>query len=98
LAITISGRHFHVTEPIKNYAEQKAEKLRKYYDRITKVAVTMDTEGNVCKVEIIVSAARGITLVAEARHDDMYAAVDLAFAKVERQVTKEKERVRSRRP
>ena len=35
--VTISSRHMDVTEPLKSYAEQKAGKLTKYYDRIQEI-------------------------------------------------------------
>ncbi len=42
MLITVSSRHMDVTPPLKSYAEQKASKLDKYYDRIQEVEVVFD--------------------------------------------------------
>ncbi|MCC6238837.1 MAG: HPF/RaiA family ribosome-associated protein [Phycisphaerales bacterium] len=34
MIVTVSGRHMEVTPALKSYAEKKADKLHKYYDRI----------------------------------------------------------------
>jgi len=40
--VTVSSRHMDVTPPLKSYAEQKANKLQKYYDRIQEIEVIFD--------------------------------------------------------
>ena len=37
MIVTVSSRHMEVTEPLKAYAENKANKLSKYYDRIQEI-------------------------------------------------------------
>ncbi|HHT9124300.1 MAG TPA: ribosome hibernation-promoting factor, HPF/YfiA family [Candidatus Brocadiia bacterium] len=95
--ITISGRHLSITEAMKEYARKKASKLERFFDRIRKIQVTLDVEGERQTAEMIVSATRGSTLIAEVAATDMYAAIDLAVDKLERQLTRHKEKLYNKR-
>lgn len=93
----ISGRHLSVTEAMKEYAQKKAGKLERFFDRINKIQITLDVEGERQTAEMIVSATRGSTLIAEVASSDMYAAIDLAVDKLERQLTRHKEKLHDKR-
>lgn len=97
MKLIISGRHLDVTEGLKDHAAERFEKLEKYFDNISRIEVTMSVQGTRQTVEAIVAAGRGTTLVAEVDAADMYAALDLAAAKLEGQLKKLKERIRQRR-
>ena len=95
--ITIVARNLSITEAIKNYALQKAEKVKKFFERIMQIQVTLDIGGdNSHIVELIVSVSRGPTLVAEVANPDMYRAIDLAVGKIEAQLKKHKGKIQSR--
>jgi len=95
--ITIVARHLDITEAIKNYALQKAEKIKKFFEWILQIQITLDIGGdNSHIVEMIVSVSRGPTLVAEAANPDMYRAIDLAVDKIESQLKKHKGKIQSR--
>jgi len=95
--ITIVARHLDITEAIKNYALQKAEKIKKFFEWILQIQITLDIGGdNSHIVEMIVSISRGPTLVAEAANPDMYRAIDLAVDKIESQLKKHKGKIQSR--
>jgi putative sigma-54 modulation protein len=95
--ITIVARHLDITEAIKNYALQKAEKIKKFFEWILQIQITLDIGGdNGHIVEMIVSVSRGPTLVAEATNPDMYRAIDLAVDKIESQLKKHKGKIHSR--
>jgi len=95
--ITIIGRHVDVDSELRSYVESKVGKLIKYYDRILSVEVILDGEGNGFGAEIVAKAEHRSSFVAKERGDDMYAAVDLVMDKIERQITRHKERVRNRK-
>lgn len=95
--ITISGRHLSVTEAMKEYARKKAAKLERFFDRITKIQITLDVEGERQTAEMIVSATRGSTLIAEVVTGDMYSAIDSAVDKMERQLIRHKEKLHDKR-
>src|ERR1041385_963571 len=56
VVVTISSRHMDVTPALKNYAEQKAGKLNKYYDLIQEIEVVFDAGKDATRVEMIVNA------------------------------------------
>ena len=89
----ITGRHQDVTDKMREYAQEKVEKLAKYWDRATSARVTMDVDhmDHVCEIKIEVN--RGVTLVGKASAADMYSACDLAEQKLAVQLRKYKERI-----
>lgn len=97
MVITIASRHMDVTAPLKSYAEQKANKLTKYFDRIQEIEVVIDNAKDQMHVEMIVSAEHNNRFVAHHAEDDAYAAVDACADKMERQLSEHKKKVRNRK-
>ena len=94
--ITIVARHLNITEAIKKYALQKAEKIKIFFEWILHIQITLDTgSDNSHLVERIVSISRGAPLVAKASDSDMYRAIDLAVDKIESQLKKHKGKIQS---
>ena len=96
MEIIIHARHLDATEAIKNYIKKKASKLTKYSSKISKIQFTLKIEGTNNIVEAICSAARA-TLVAETKNSDMYAAIDLVIDKLDKQIIKQKEKLKQPR-
>ena len=97
MIVTISGRHMDVTEALKNYAEQKASKLSKYYDRIQEIEVVMDAHKDGTRVEMIVNAEHNAVFIAHHDQGDAYACIDGCVDKLERHLTDHKESHRNRK-
>lgn len=96
--IKVSGRHLDVTEPIRDYAQNKVGKLPRYFDRVQEIEVIIDKgEGRNEVVEVIVSAEHTDRFVAKVTGPDLYACIDDAVSKLERQLTDHKERLRNRK-
>ncbi len=93
MKILISGRHVGVTDSMKDYARAKAEKLGRFWDRVTSCRVTMDVDHLDHMVEMVLEAGRGVRIVGKAEAPDMYAACDLAEQKLAQQLRKHKERL-----
>lgn len=95
--ITIVARHMDITEAIKNYALQKAQKVKKFFEWILQIQITLDIGGdNSHIVEMIVSISRAPAVVAVASNSDMYRAIDLVVDKVEAQLKKHKGKIQSK--
>lgn len=95
--ITIVARHLDITEAIKNYALQKAEKIKKFFEWILHVQVTLDIGGDSSHlVEMVVNVSRGPTIVAEASNADMYRSIDIVVDKVVAQLKKHKGKIESK--
>lgn len=97
MIVTISSRHMDVTEPLKTYAEEKANKLNKYYDRIQEIEVVFDAGKDITRVEMIVNAERKNLFVARHDQGDAYTCIDGCVHKLERQLSDHKQKVRNRK-
>jgi len=97
LLVTISSRHMDVSAPLKAYAEQKASKLTRYYDRIQDIEVIFDNARDAMRVEIIVVAERRNRFIAHDSNADAYACIDTCIGKLERQLTDHKKKFRNRK-
>lgn len=97
LIVTISSRHMEVTPALKAYAEQKAAKLTRYYDRIQEIEVIFDNAKESMRVEMIVNAEHKNMFIAHHAGEDAYACIDGCFAKLERQLSDHKKKFRNRK-
>lgn len=91
----VRGDNVEVTPALQEYAEKKLGRLEKYFDGASQdvtAQVTLRIVRNEHVVEVTVPVP-GFLLRAEVKHGDMYAAIDLAVDKLERQVRKYKTRV-----
>lgn len=95
--ITITGRHISITEEMKDLARERAERMAKYFNRINKIEVVLSPEGDRFSAEMVVSCVRGMVLVGHVTDYSMSAAIDKVVEKIERQLTRFKERLKSHR-
>ena len=95
MKITIHGRKIEVTESIKNYVEEKLKKLDKYFENPNEISATVvvKVRGNDQIIEVTVPSSK-FTLRGEESHKDLYAAIDLVTDKIERQIRKNKTRIK----
>lgn len=96
MQITISGHHLEVTEPLNDYVNNKLERLSHHHDSITNTHVILSVDKLVQKAEATVHVS-GRDLFADATSEDLYAAIDLLTDKLDRQLIKHKEKLRSHR-
>ncbi|MGD8451760.1 MAG: ribosome-associated translation inhibitor RaiA [Phycisphaerae bacterium] len=97
MQVTVSGRHMSVTESVKEYCQDKVSRLTRFYDRIQSIEVILDGRNGVHEAEIIVHTEHADPFVARERHGDLHAAIDLLMDKIERQLSRHKERIRNRK-
>ena len=93
MEIDISGRHFHVTEPLKEYAKEKILKLDKYSLKLESVHVILEVQKFHHIAEITV-LAKNLRVTAKEESVDMYAAFDKSFGNIQLQFSKQHERVK----
>jgi len=100
--ITFKGRHTSVPERFRRHASAKLARLEKLDHDAIRVDVEVSTERNPRqadrseRVELTIRS-RGPAIRAEAAADDRYAALDLAYAKLEGRLRKASERRKTRR-
>jgi putative sigma-54 modulation protein len=98
VVVTVSSRHMDVTGPLKTFAEQKANKLVKYYDRIQEIEVVLDnSKGDKTNVEMIVNAEHKNMFIAHSDAGDAYASIDACVNNLERQLSDHKKKYRNRK-
>lgn len=103
MIVTVSSRHMEVTPALKTFAESKASKLVKYYDRIQEIEVILDANKEAGKdhtrVEMIVNAEHKNMFIAH--HDDndgdAYNCIDACVNKLERQLSDHHKKIRNRK-
>ncbi len=93
--IQVTGRHVEVTDEVRDYVHAKAGKLPRFYDRIHEIEVVLDHQSEQFTAEMIVRAGRKHTFVAHETGPDTFALIDLVTEKIERQLTRHKEKNRS---
>ena len=94
--VSVVARHMDVTESMRNYAEEKVEKLPRLFNGLQSVTITFDLEAGRNLVEIVATGKHKSTFVARQQGEDMYGCVDECIRKMEQQLRRHKDRVRDR--
>lgn len=95
LDFNIRGENLEVTPAIREHVEKKVQKLEKYFSEGTNATAHVNLKvynDKQTKVEVTIPM-KNLTLRAEERHNDLYAAIDLIVDKLERQIRKYKTKV-----
>ena len=90
----ITGKNITVTEAIRSAIETKLSKMDKYFiiDEEVEAKVLVRTYKQLQKIEVTIFT-KYMDFRVEVKHDDLYAAVDLAIDKLEGQMRKLKTRI-----
>jgi putative sigma-54 modulation protein len=96
MQVNLTGHHVDITDPLRAYVDEKIARLERHFDHVTNVHVILSVEKLVQKAEATVHIA-GADVFADAVHSDMYAAIDALVDKLDRQVLRHKEKLKSHR-
>lgn len=91
MQIDITGHHIDVTDSMKQYVNDKFEKLERHFDHVTDIHVILTVEKLRQQAEATMHISGG-KLFADAEDENMYAAIDSLVSKLDRQVKKHKEK------
>ena len=94
MRINITARHFKLNDDLREYVENEVVRFKKYYEPIIDVDVILGWEKQ-DRIAEINSTVYGTVLTAHERSGDMRKSIDRAVDKLERQLKKYKERLRS---
>jgi len=94
--LNVTGHHLEITQPMRDYLSAKLERLTRHFDHVIDVNVILTVERLQRKVEATVHV-RGRDLFAVSQDADMYAAIDGLIDKLDRQIVKHKEKLKSGR-
>lgn len=96
MLFTMTGKHIEITEALRRHAQEKADKLPRFYDHISQVEVVLEGgQGGMPSVEVIARMEHAESTVARESGPDAYMCIDMAFHKIERQLKKTKEKQRN---
>ncbi len=100
MRLQVKGKNVEISDAIRSYAEEKLGKLERQLADPTQVELELVVERNPSIADKIVAEAtiwtKGPTLRAKERSTDMRASIDLLTDKLERQVTRYREKRRQR--
>ncbi|MBC3810381.1 MULTISPECIES: ribosome hibernation-promoting factor, HPF/YfiA family [Undibacterium] len=95
--LTISGHHVEVTPAIREYVHTKLERIRRHFDQVIDITVTLTVDKlsekekrHKADIDLHIS---GKDIHVESLAHDLYAAIDTLIDKLDRQVIKHKDKV-----
>lgn len=96
--LMITGQHLEVSPALRDYVENKLERVIRHFDQIMEIAVVLGVEKPSEKekrqrAEVHVRM-KGNVIHVENFADDLYAAIDGLVDKLDRQVIKHKDKIR----
>ncbi len=95
MQFSVTFRHMDATDGLKKYAQERIQRIKKYFPDPISVHVVMSTErGYSHRADVNVQLHNGIKLAGHESTENMYSSIDLVVAKIERQVRKYKDKLR----
>ncbi len=92
MQLNITGHHIDITDSLRNYVEEKIQRIERHFDKVSNTHVILTVENVRHKAEATINMA-GNNIFAESTEDNMYAAIDSLINKLDRQVKKHKEKI-----
>lgn len=96
MQIHISGHGVQVTSALRTYAIEKLERLKNRGDNITSINMVLDVEKVIQIAKATIHLA-GAEIHASAESSDLYSAIDLLVDKLNHQIIKHKEKMKTHR-
>ncbi len=91
-------RHMDSSDALRNYAEERLTKIKRYFSDPLKVNCTFSVEKINHIAQFDVTLRNGLQLHSSETTENMYSSIDMALAKMERQVRRYKDRITSHKP
>lgn len=92
--LNITFRNLDSSDSLKEYAQDKVERVHKYLDRAGDAHVVLSLERHLHHADITIQSG-GWLLRGRETSEDMYASIDLAMDKIERQLRRYKEKLKT---
>ncbi len=97
MQVNITFRHLDPTEALKAHVRDKLLHIQRYVDRPTEAHAVLHLENLDHHADLTMKAG-SFLLRGRARSGDMYASIDLAAEKIERQLKKHKQKLQNHKP
>jgi putative sigma-54 modulation protein len=89
--LNITGHHVDLTPPLREFVENKMQRIERHYENMIDANVVLTVEKVRHRAEATLHAS-GANLHAEAEAENMYAAIDKLVDKLDRLTCKHKEK------
>ena len=94
MQLDITGHHIDVTPLLNNYIKDKVIRLKRHFDEVLNIHVILEVQKHNHKAEASINVS-GNHIFAVGDGQDMYTAIDSLADKLDRQIIKHKEKIRS---
>ena len=99
MQLSTTFRHMDGSQAVREYTAEKLDKIRKYFKGpISAHAVFSVERGFHHCVDLSITLPSGLVVNAKETTEDMYSSIDLATARIERQVRRWKDKIRDHKP
>ena len=92
MQIELSGQHVEITDALRDYVNEKFERLQRHFDHMTNVHTVLSVEKTRQMAEATIHMS-GNNIFANAENENMYAAIDALVDKLDSQIRKHKEKI-----
>ncbi|MEM6161982.1 ribosome-associated translation inhibitor RaiA [Erwinia sp. P6884] len=96
MVINITSKHMEITPAIRQHVEDRLAKLEKWQTHLINPHIVLSREPKEFVADATINTPNG-PLIASAKHDDMYAAINELINKLERQLNKVQHKGEARR-
>lgn len=96
MKLTVAGRNIEITDGIREHLQNKMDKTIRDLAEETDVHVALSVEKHRHFAEVTVKS-KGFTVHSKEETDDLYASMDNALTKIEKQLRKHKEKAQALR-
>jgi putative sigma-54 modulation protein len=95
MQVNITFRNMFATDALRNHVQDKLSKVvDKYLDKVTEAHVTLSLERYLHQADVNLHAGH-FHVRGKEKSEDMYASIDMAIDKIERQLKKHKEKLKN---
>ena len=97
--LSFTFRATEANDALKEYAQEKLERIHKYFPEPIKVHVVYSQQrGYLHAADVQITLPNGLVVKAAESSEDYFSAIDLVLAKIERQLRRYKDRIRDHKP
>ncbi len=96
MEVRISGRHFEITDALKDHVRKKTEGFEKYLHNIIDVHAILSVEKYRKTAEISVLGKK-LKIIEKSVDTDMYAAIDKVCTRIEKTLRRHKDKIKTHR-
>ena len=95
MQFSVTFRHMEATDALKTYARERIERIKKYFPDPIACHVVLSAERHIHRVDVNLQLHNGFQVAGHETTENMYSSIDLVSAKIERQVRRYKDKLRS---